>query len=294
MSDITPTDAPEPQSVSEVSGTLSRIAAEAAAAPEPAADVPDPVDDLPVDVPDEPVLEELDVPAPEAGAELEPEAPAGDDPFAEFGGKDTVQAALKLHQATQSEDGIVQLLIEAAQALNVPLDKVEALFADQPAAPAPAAGEPEYDYDEDPDRPVTLRELREAEAARQQAAQQAAQQAKVEAARQSASKVVADTVTELGLTMEDEAAQIVLTLGNKYLPNGSLDPTVIANAVKRGHADYTALVERERQAYIASKRKAADTVPTAPAGNAAPSTPAPAEPKDTAEAIKIARKRLGL
>jgi hypothetical protein len=92
--------------------------------------------------------------------------------------------------------------------------------------------------------------------------------------------------------MEDEATQLILTLGNQYLPEGNLDPAAIKAAVTRGHADYLAVVEKERKAYIAKKRKAAATVPSAPTGGAAPSTGAPAEPKDTAEAIKMARAKL--
>lgn len=288
MSDTTPTDAPEPQSISEVQGTLSQVAREAAeapAAPEPAAPVPG---DLDLDLEPELLDEVIDEPALQDSPEVsDDEAPA--DPFAELGAdRATVEAALRMHQATQTEDGVIQLFIEAGKQLGLGLDKIEQLFTGEAPA-APAAGEEEYDYDKDPDRPLTVREFQELTAAQQQAYRQAQQAQQAEQARAAATQTVHSTVAELGLTMEDEATQVILTLGNKYLPPGTTDPAAVKSAVERGHADYLALVEKERKAYIASKRQAANGVPTAPAGGAAPSTPEPAEPSDTAEAIKRAR-----
>lgn len=292
----------EPTSVSDVQGTLSQVAREAASAP-----APEPTEPVAGDepVPDEPVLEEP--PEPEGGEpapepELEgvdpevPEEPGSADPYEEFGGRQTIEAAHRMYQAAQTEDGVIQLFLEAGKQLGVGLDKIEALFTGatpEPEGQGGSGGDAGYDYDQDPDRPLTLREWQEHQ--RQQAEQQRqqAQQAQVAQARQAATDAIQEAVKDLGFTMEDKATKAILTLGNEYLEGkGIPDPKAAADAVRRGHADYLALIEQERQEYLSKKRQAGETVPKAPAGAAAPSSPPPAEPKDTAEAIRQAREKL--
>jgi DNA-binding transcriptional MerR regulator len=228
--------------------------------------------------------------APEAGAPQEsgvpategeaPAVPAEVDPFADYGGKDVVEQAYKIHQATQSEDGVIQLFIEAGQSLGLGLREIQELFEGGSTEEA----EPDEEYD--PDEPMTRAEF-QAEMDRQAQAQWQGQAQQIE---QAARQTVAATAQELGLDLADPASQVILQMGDKYLGE-DLSPANVAAAVRRGHADYQALVEKESQVYLAKKAKAAQTVPSAPAGSSAPTEPKPAEPRDIAEAIKIARKK---
>ena len=255
MTDIeTPIDAPAPDATVE-------------AAPEAT------VDDLVV--PDDIDLA-LDEPAGEPAA---PEA--GADPFADFGGRDVVEQAIRVHQLTQSDEGVVQLFIEAGRSLGLSFDQMEALFRGEAL---PAAEE------EDLDRPITARELREME--EQRAAQAAA--ARTQEAAATAQRAIQSTVTELGLTMEDPATKLILQYGDKHFDRNDLSPEAVRNAVLRGHAEYQADLDKQARAYLAKKREKAGAVPSAPAGASAPSGESMPEPKDSAEAAARVRKMLGI
>lgn len=241
---------------------------------EPTEAPPEAVVESPEGIETEPVesLEglEVEVETPEAPAE-----PA--DPFADFGGRENIEAAHRLYEATRTTDGQIEVLIQAAQALGVPLSKVQALF--DAAEAAEQAEEP------DPDEPVTrgdlqaqLRQLQEAEAARRH-----------EAAVSVARKAVADVLKDLNIEPGTPQAKVILTLGDQYVSKDSLDPDEIRNAVRRGHADWQAQLEVDRKAYLAGKREKAATVPSSPSGNAAPSAAPEPEPADVAEAIARAR-----
>lgn len=242
------------------------------------AESPEPVEVSASDPAESPVSES------ETAESTEAEAPS--DPYESYGGKDRVEAAIRLHDASQTEDGVIQLFLEAGRSLGIGNREIEALFTGQ--TPAPATAEPEEE--EDPDRPLTVKEFQEAQAKRDSERAAETHQTAIAAAKETVHK----TVESLGLTMDDPSTEAILRLGDKYLTRGSTDSKAVAEAVRRGHADYAALVEKESKAYLEKKKAAASNVPTSPSGASAPATAAPEEPKNTAEAIKIARKRLGI
>lgn len=210
-----------------------------------------------------------------------PVVEVNDDPFHTYGGKDTVEAATRLYEASRTEDGVIQLFIEAGRSLGLGLKEIEALFTG--AAPA-AEGEPEPEFD--PDEPLTYGAFQEMQ--RKQAEAAAAQQAA--AAQATAKEAVRTTVEALGLDPADPATKVILQFGDNHI-KGDFSPENVAKAVRQGHADYLAQVERDAQAYLQKKAAQAAAVPQAPAGTPAAS-PAPVEPMNTSEAIKLARQRM--
>src|SRR5688572_458409 len=76
------------------------------------------------------------------------------DPFAEFGGREAAQRAHEMYTRASTEDGVVQLFLEAGRSLGLGLKEMEQLFGQQ-ASDAPPAEE------EDPDRLLTFREFQE-------------------------------------------------------------------------------------------------------------------------------------
>jgi hypothetical protein len=96
---------------------------------------------------------------------------------------------------------------------------------------------------------------------------------------------------ELDLDPANPSTQTILNMGDKYVGD-DLSAENVANAVRKGHADFIALVDARAKEYVASKAKVAETVPGSPAGAGAAGEPPAAEPRDVAEAIKMARKAL--
>lgn len=237
-------------------------------------DVPEPTLEIPEDLAPE-ILETEE--SSEVGAATDE---TGDgDPFSEYGGKDTIEAATRLYQAAQTEEGIIQLFLEAGTRLGVGLDRIQALFGAD-------AGTDDAADDEDLDRSLTIREFQEL-----QAKQEAERKAKeTEAARAGAQKVIQSTLGELGVDLDDPSAEVILKMGDRYL-KGDLSSEAVAAAVRRGHADYIAQIEKQHQAYLAKKRQAAK-VPAGLSGSAAPSASQPDEPKDVAEAARRVREML--
>lgn len=211
----------------------------------------------------------------------EPVVEAPEDPFHVFGGKETVEAAHRLYEASRTEDGVIQLFIEAGRSLGLGLKEIEALFTGQSAA---AEAEPVEEID--PDEPLTIGAFQEMQRKQQEQAEAARQ----EAAHAAAKEAVRTTVEALGLDPADPATKVILQFGDNHL-KGDLSPENVAAAVRQGHADYQAQVERDARAYLEKKVAQGAAVPKAPAGTPA-AEPALEEPKNTAEAIKLARKRL--
>lgn len=236
------------------------------------AEVIETVDVGPVTV-GEPVITETVV-------EGEPVVEAPEDPFHAFGGKESVEAAHRLYEASRSEDGVIQLFIEAGRSLGLGLKEIEALFTG--AQVAEEAAVEEIDLDE----PLTMGAWQELQ--RKQAEATQAQQAA--AAQATAKEAVRTTVEALGLDPTDPATKVILQFGDNHI-KGDFSPENVAKAVRQGHADYQAQVERDAQAYLAKKVAAGAAVPKAPAGTPA-AEPAAAEPQNTSEAIKLARQRM--
>lgn len=237
----------------------------------------------------EPVVETPEVPAIGELVDVETETATTEaaepaDPFQEFGGRETIEAAHRLYEASRTEDGVIQLFLEAGRSLGLGLKDMQALFESlggEGTAPTPEGP--------DPDEPITWADFQALQ--QKQAQEQAAREA--DAQQASARAAVQKALTDLKLDPADPATKIILEHGDKYV-NGDFSEANIANAVRRGHADFQAILEKKAQEYVQTKRQQATSVPSAPAGNAAPATPPAEEPKDVAAAIKAARKALGL
>lgn len=250
-------------------------------------DISEPVVEAPVaeapavEASEAPVVE---APVVETGAESETPAVATDtpaaeveDPFAAYGGKEAIEAAHRMYEASRTDDGVIQLFLEAGQALGLGLKELQTLFADLGG---------EVPEEPDPDEPVSRREFQET-LSKQQQAETERQAARV---REAASVAVQDTVKSLGLDPKDPTTTLVLQLADKHMKD-DFSAEAISAAIRQGHADYQAQVEKAAQAYLARKQAAAEAVPQAPAGNAAPAESAPAEPKNVTEAIAQVRKQ---
>lgn len=243
--------------------------------------------------------EELEDGAPEGDAELHDETnldgASGDtdgqdstetgtvapDPYADFGGRQTVEQAMALHKATQSQDGLMRLFFEAGKAQGLSYSQMEALFGQ--AGPADEPQVAQY-ADDDLLTYAQARELLQREAL------QPFQQFQAQQAEEAARAIVASTRTELGI-QDDATWNAVLQLGDRYLGD-DLSPAAVRAAVQRGHADFVALVKTNATAYAQEKAQARRAVPKAPSGGSM-ATPAPeAEPKSVEEAIARARRKL--
>lgn len=244
----------------------------------PAADAP--AGDLDVSPND---VFDFETPAP--GAEAAPAAPVEPapvaDPFEEFGGRSDVEAAVRLWKASQTDQGVVDLFIEAGRSLGLSVQQMQTLFGGGNQA------EPEP---EDLDRPLTVAEFQEMQRKAQAQQAQQAQAATMEVARTAA----AEELAALGLKAGSEEAQLVLTIGDKFLDKKHVTAEGVKNAIRRGHAEYQAQIDAKAKEYLLAKRQQAQGVPSSPAGAAAPSDGPASEPKDISEAIKLVRQRLGI
>lgn len=240
-----------------------------------ATEVAEPIVDTPIESIATDPVGEPDVEAPI----VEPPAEA-EDPFAAYGGKEEIEAAIRMRQAANTEDGVIQLFLEAGRSLGLGLKDMEALFTSM-------QGEPEEEPD--PDEPLTIGQWQEFQR-KQQEAEAARQAQQVQAA---ATAAVRSTVESLGLDPTDPSTKIILQIADTHV-NGDFSPENVAKAIRQGHADYQAQVQKDAEAYLQKKREQAQQVPSAPTGSSAPAETPPAEPQNVAEAIKQARKKLGL
>lgn len=219
-------------------------------------------------------------------------APAGDagdgapaDPFAEYGGADYAKQAVEHYRALQTEDGVWNTFFQTGRALGLGVREIEALF-NAPGGPGGSqADEPAGPADDDVMTFADFKRIMQEEILQPQAKAAQAQ------AETMARTVIDTTVEKLGIVDPDIRAA-VLQLGDRYL-NDDLSPANVAEAVRKGHADYLKVVQAERKAYIAEKRGQQVAVPKAPAGGTGGSTlpPAEDEPRDVNEAIRRARAR---
>lgn len=246
-----------------------------APATEPVASEPAPVEPAPAepDASTEPVADEPVAETPAAGET--------EDPFAAYGGKDAVEAAVRLYEATRSEQGVIDLFIEAGKSLGLSLQQMQGLFGVE---------ETPAEEEVDPDEPLTIGQFQEM----QRKAQEEAERQEAERVRAVATKALNDTLDALGLKREDPVTQAILQLADQHVNGNYGDYDAVAKAIRQGHADFQALVEQEKAKALQAKHQQAQSVPSAPAGGAPPAEPAEPEPKDVAEAIKQVRKRLGL
>lgn len=205
---------------------------------------------------------------------------AAEDPFAAYGGKDAVEAATRMYEATRTQEGVVDLFIEAGKALGLNLQQMQALFGVEETPPEEV----------DPDEPLTIGQFQEMQRRQEEEAQRREQ----ERIKATATKAVQETTAALGLKIGDPVTQTVLQLADQHVAGNYGDYDAVAKAIRQGHADFQALVEQEKQKALQAKHEQAQQVPSAPSGGAPAADPGEPEPKDVSEAIKQVRKRLGL
>lgn len=201
----------------------------------------------------------------------------------EYGGLDAVREAVGLQQAMQTEEGVIDLFIEAGRALGLGVREMEQLFGE-----GRAGGGGEGEEEEDDSRVLTLAEARrllEEEVRGPLHAERMAEQ------EQAARKTVASTLKELGVD-DQRAMQAVLQFGDRYLPQQYTTDDVAA-AVRRGYEDWVSLMEEQGQKYRQKKAGQKQGVPKKPAGTSA-GVPPYEPPKDLDEAFdRVRQKMLG-
>lgn len=202
-----------------------------------------------------------------------------------WGGSNSVQEALDLIGHMGTEDGVIDLFIETGRSLGLGVRELEALFAQTLAESNGTGG-----GGEDEEQLLTMREARELLNQELGQRDQRYEQGQQAVRTQEARRVVSDVLGQLGVDEAD--ATVILQLGDRYLPDGSLDPDQVAAAVRRGHADWLEVVEKRSQEYLRQKAAHADGVPKTPAGGAAPAPSAPEPPQSVDEAKARVRERL--
>lgn len=288
-----------------------------------------------VNTPDEPVeqsTESVD-PAAEYVADHQqttqttPPASEAPDPFAEFGGRETVSDAVQIAQAMRTEQGLRYVVAQGLHALGYDPAQVRAALEQRGATPAEAAEataatQPETQVvdplaglsDDDVLTAADARKLLDAaraEAARaaQAAAPKVEPDQRVDAIEQQlaaqrqavATQTTDSTLIELLGPPPDDAAeqetwrqvaQGVLAQAQVGFDPNNWDPLAIRQAIIRGHAAFVAEQDRLLAAY--AQRKAADRAkaPSHIGGGQLPSNEqVPQEPKNAREATKLLKEQ---
>lgn len=235
-----------------------------------------------------------------------PAAPpaASDDPFAAYGGKDEVEAALAVAQGLRTEAGVRLMVAQGLAALGKDPEQVRLFMEGKLSAAQEAALVQEATAPADPlaeigdDDVITGQELR---AYVQRAVEQATAQAleavkpiqdQVQNDRQARQRQVTDaTLIELlaengdPATIDATRAQDVLDGALKYLTEETFyDPTAIRNALVRANADVEARDEARYQAYLNRKKAVADQLPPVVGGGTPPGGEELPEPQNMEEA----------
>lgn len=199
---------------------------------------------------------------------------------ARYGDEATVEQAIAIQAALQTEEGVRTLFEKAGQALGVTAEKLASLFAVDTT--------PEADED-DPDRVMTYREFKEL--MEKEVTGPAAQRAQ-EAQHATATATVNATLATLGVT---DAAEVraVLAAGQQFIKDGDFDPAHIKEAVEKGFAEYERAAKARFTDYVAKKVADKKALPGSIGGNS-PGGDALPEPTSLAEAKKRAREALGI
>lgn len=193
-----------------------------------------------------------------------------------WGGSETVERAVGIAKALETDEGVLQLFIEAGQALGLDRKQIGELFGSATSVPdsttdKPAADDAEPAVD-DLDKPLTRRELDALEAKRESD--------RVHQDNVSAIHAKLDT-----LGVDDKAERkFILELAAQHVDDDESDKDQLLAAVDKGFADYQAKLEARTQAYLKSKADKADASPTALTGTAPVSGEVLPEPKNVDEA----------
>jgi hypothetical protein len=239
-------------------------------------------------------------------------APESDDPFAEWGGRDTVQQAMDLVRNLGTEDGRVAAAVEAMIQMGFDQGYIEDVFSGRGLEQPEYEPSPEDDAQQIADFFGSLgdddvltgnqikdlftrfgslvdehvRELLEDRVApvesdfETQRAEE--QQARVNAHVQS-------EMARLGIT-QDEAQQ-VFNEAQKYLSPTDMDLGHITAAMTRGKADFDALMERRATEYLSRKGAQRDSLPSNIGGHSnTGGGEAPPEPRNLKDAFAQVRR----
>lgn len=233
-------------------------------------------------------------PAPAPGAPpaapVDPAAPPAPVDYgakvAEWGGEDRITRALAIDQALDTTEGQEALVIEHLRARGFDNTQIEAFLH-----PAPAPGTPGVESVEDllkdPERVLTAAEISRVLTSRDEQAQARQTQQQAQAAILS---TIESTMVELKVS--DENRQTVLTLADRFLPTPGVVPNdskVVAEAIRRGQAEFDRQVQEAAKAYVENKGAAHGAVPSPlPAGGTGGGEPTP-EPQNLQEASARAR-----
>lgn len=225
----------------------------------------------------------------EAPSEVTPVVETVETPAAWYEGVDETEAktALDFHKHIQTEEGAMESFFQLGRAFGLGVKEIEALFTGTPVAQEPATPAAPVPADDDW---MTYAQFKAAMEAQVGPITQTLAQQQQQAVEQAARGAVDATLKELGIADEATKAAI-LQIGDRYLGD-DLSPHNVAAAVRKGHADFTALVESELKRRTQGKVETAARVPSAPAGGGAPASEPEAEPQSVKEAIARARSRL--
>lgn len=226
------------------------------------------------------------------GAPADPAAPVVPVPVdygakvTEWGGEEKIARALQIDAALDTSEGQEALVVEHLRARGFDNAQIEAFL--HPQAPAgTAAVESVEDLLKDPERVLTAAEIGRVLQARDESAQ-------MRQSQQQAQAVVISTIdaTMKELNVPDENRQTVLTLADRFLPTPGVvpnNPTQIADAIRKGQAEFDRQVQEAAKTYVENKGAAHAVVPTPlPAGGTGGGENAP-EPQNLAEASARAR-----
>lgn len=228
-------------------------------------------------------------PVVEGAAEVDETTPPPD-PFEQLGGQDAVQQAVDFHQHIQTEEGALEAFFMLGRAFGFGINELEAMF--KASAGDTSTKEPEPADDE----PLTYAQVKQLlEQQNKPIAERLARQEQ-ERVELAARSTIDSEFQQLGLadTAADKKTKAaILQMGDAYLGD-DLSPENVRRAVRKGHADFVALVQDNAEKYRKQKADQKAKTPKAITGSGAPADQPLPEPKNLEEAFARARKRLGM
>lgn len=215
-------------------------------------------------------------------------APAAD-PFAEYGGADSVKDAVALQRALATPEGVKALFMEAGRAQGLGDDKLDALFKKEVAA----GNDPIAELLADPDRQLTAKDVIQLLDSRETKLRaDIAAEAGSQSHATAMSNAIDSAFTEFKVGEDDRS--VVLALADKALgiDAAKATPQQAADAIRKGKEQFDKLVADKAEAYVKAKAEQRNTLP-APltGGSTTGGTPLP-EPTSLAEAKARVRESL--
>lgn len=260
-------------------------------APEPAADAGAPPVEGGVVEPEAPGAE-VEVP------EVVEEAVNWEDRITGWGGAETIEEAIAIQQALGTKPGLTALAEEALRALGVGNERIAEILSGE--SPAPAGETPANPLEallgDDPDRLMSAREVLDIvqqlvdKEVKTPLAQERQQQFEATARH----NVQSALTSVLGESYDEVEGKAVCDFAEKYIDQDGLqDGTKVAEALRRGKADFDAVVAKRHDAYLKEKQEAAEQHPT-PLSGQSPGGEDIVEPADLEEAKRRVRAAIGL